>query len=67
MLTTPIMIQTGIIPEVVIATTSVSTLFIMFNKSNDFNNISEKPSLPIKYGCVFASCSAIGSVGKFNI
>ena len=64
MLTTPIMIQTGIIPEVVIATTSVSTLFSCLISS--INYIVED-RIPIKYGCVFASCSAIGSVGGIYI
>ena len=64
MLTTPIMIQTGIIPEVVIATTSVSTLFSCLISS--INYIVED-RIPIKYGCIFASSSAIGSIGGIYI
>lgn len=60
MLTTPIMIQVGMLPEVVVATSSISTLCSCIISCL---NYLASGDLPIVYGTVFAICSAIGSVG----
>ena len=60
MLTTPIMIQVGMLPEVVVATSSISTLCSCVISCL---NYLASGDLPIVYGTVFAICSAIGSVG----
>lgn len=60
MLTTPIMIQVGMLPEVVVATSSISTLCSCIISCL---NYLASGNLPIVYGTVFAICSAIGSVG----
>ena len=60
MLTTPIMIQVGMLPEVVVATSSISTLFSCIISSL---NYLASNKLDIIYGSAFALCSGIGSVG----
>ena len=60
MMTTPIMIQVGMLPEVVVATSSISTFCSCFISSLNYFSSGD---LPIVYGSVFAICSAIGSVG----
>lgn len=60
MLTTPIMIQVGMLPEVVVATSSISTLCSCVISCL---NYLASGDLPIVYGTVFAICSAIGSIG----
>ena len=59
MLTTPIMIQSGMIPEVVIASSSISTL-----ASSTISSINYiiAGKIDITYGGVFSVCSALGSV-----
>lgn len=60
MLTTPIMIQVGMLPEVVVATSSISTLCsCIISCINYFSD----GKLPIIYGSFFGLCSAIGSIG----
>ena len=63
MLTTPIMIQVGMLPEVVVATSSISTLCSCIISCL---NYLASGDLPIVYGTVFAICSAIGSVGGIH-
>jgi uncharacterized membrane protein YfcA len=60
MLTTPIMITVGMLPEVVVATSSISTLVSCIISSL---NYLASDGLPFAYGTVFAVCSGIGSVG----
>lgn len=58
MLITPIMIQVGMIPEVVVATSSISSLLsCIISLINYFSS----GNLPILYGLTFASSSALGS------
>lgn len=60
MLTTPIMIQVGMLPEVVVATSSISTLCsCIISCINYFSD----GNLPLIYGSFFGLCSAIGSIG----
>jgi len=59
MLTTPIMIQVGMLPEVVVATSSISTLCSCIISCINYLVEGE---LPIIYGSVFAICSALGSI-----
>lgn len=59
MLTTPIMIQAGMIPEVVIASSSISTLASSTISSVNYI-IAGK--LDMTYGGVFCACSAGGSI-----
>lgn len=58
MLITPIMIQVGMIPEVVVATSSVSTLFSCIISTVNYYSSGD---LPILYGLTFAGSSALGS------
>ena len=60
MLTTPIMIQVGMLPEVVVATSSISTLCSCIISCINYFVVGE---LPLIYGTVFALCSALGSIG----
>lgn len=60
MLITPIMIQVGMLPEVVVATSSISTLCSCIISSVNYFSAGE---LPIIYGSYFAVCSGIGSIG----
>ena len=60
MLTTPIMIQVGMMPEVVVGTSSISTLCSCIISCLNYLVSGE---LPLVYGSVFAICSAIGSIG----
>ena len=60
MLTTPIMIQVGMLPEVVVATGSISTLCSCIISCL---NYLASGRLPLLYGGSFAICSAIGSIG----
>ena len=59
MLTTPIMIQVGMLPEVVVATSSISTLCSCIISCINYFIAGE---LNIIYGCYFALCSGVGSV-----
>ena len=58
MLITPIMIHVGMIPEVVVATSSVSTLFSCIISTVNYYS---SDNLPIFYGLTFAGSSALGS------
>ena len=58
MLITPIMIQVGMIPEVVVATSSVSTLFSCIISTINYYSSGD---LPLLYGLTFAGSSALGS------
>ena len=58
-LTTPIMIYSGMIPEVVVATTSVSTLSSCIISCLNYLAYGK---LPLIYGSVFATCSGVGSI-----
>ena len=60
MLTTPIMIQVGMLPEVVVATSSISTLCSCIISCINYFVAGE---LELIYGIVFALCSALGSIG----
>lgn len=60
MLITPIMIQVGMLPEVVVATSSISTLCSCIISSINYFSAGE---LPLIYGFYFAVCSGIGSIG----
>lgn len=64
MLTTPIMINSGMIPEVVVGTSSISTLCSCIISCLNYLAAGE---LPIIFGSVFATSSAIGSVGGIYI
>ena len=59
MLTTPIMIQLGMIPEVVIASSSISTLCSSIISSINYIFAGK---LDLTYGGAFSICSAGGSV-----
>lgn len=59
MLTTPIMIQSGMLPEIVVATSSMSTLCSCIISCINYLLIGQ---LPVLYGMLFAFCSAIGSI-----
>ena len=59
MLTTPIMIQVGMLPEVVVATSSISTLCSCIISCINYLIVGE---LPIIYGTVFSFSSAFGSI-----
>ena len=59
MLTTPIMIYSGMIPEVVVATSSVSTLSSCIISCLNYLAYGK---LPLIYGSVFAICSGVGSI-----
>ena len=64
MLITPIMINVGMIPEVVVATSSISTLFSSIISC--INYIIEGNFL-WKYGITFATSSALGSIVGLKI
>ena len=59
MLVTPIMFNVGMIPEVVVATSSVSTFF---STIISLINYLQTPDLLWKHGIIFAFISGIGSV-----
>jgi len=59
MLTTPVMIDVGMIPEVVVATSSVSTFF---SSTISVINYIVSGKLLWKFGLVFATSSALGSI-----
>ena len=59
MLTTPVMINTGMIPEVVVATSSVSTFFSLIIS---VINYIVNGKLLWNYGIVFSISSAFGSI-----
>ncbi len=59
MLTTPIMIQVGMLPEVVVATSSISTLCSCIISCINYFMEGE---LHIIYGSYFALCSGVGSI-----
>tara|TARA_E500000178_G_C17030331_1_gene760247 strand:+ start:386 stop:1654 length:1269 start_codon:yes stop_codon:yes gene_type:complete len=58
MLITPIMISTGMIPEVVVATSSISTLFSCIISTINYYTSQD---IPLMYGLLFACSSALGS------